>query len=162
METIEIIKNNKLIAEFLGFKKVHPNMREESSLSKIYRYPNYDEVFYEGLYVGSQGAYINLMYRREVEGKKMFKSYGVRDGVSLKDMPFDKSLDWLMPAVNKIEKNLDWAVTITWQNCLIYPSESNTIKDISFEGEAKTKIEAVFVAVAEFIEWYNNSQTQSL
>ena len=43
MTTEEIIKGNKLIAEFMGFVKYYPNMTSESDLSNFYYYLHLDK-----------------------------------------------------------------------------------------------------------------------
>lgn len=76
-------------------------------------------------------------------------------------LQYDKSFDWLMPVIEKIE-TLRMDVTIKHfitntgrvvQECLIDDQSGNTI---AFQ-EGKTKIEAVNKTVLEFLRWYYSS-----
>lgn len=71
-------------------------------------------------------------------------------------LKYNKSWDWLMPAVDKIDSILsdDNLVTITYNRCLIEWYEEG----ITFEGLGNTKIEATFNAVVEFAKWYKENK----
>ena len=62
------------------------------------------------------------------------------------ELKYHSSWDWLMPVVEKIEKTYAY---VDIKGCAVNIS---TIVETS----APTKIEAVYMACVEFIEWYNN------
>ena len=66
--------------------------------------------------------------------------------VTVEQMQFHTSWDWLIPVVEKIEKTYAY---VDIKGCAVNIS---TIVETS----APTKIEAVYMACVEFIEWYNN------
>ena len=74
---------------------------------------------------------------------------GVYDPLRVEHLNYHASWDWLMPVVDKIEriKNSDDYEVDIFGNCC----------DIGgrFEAIGKTKIEATYKAVIEFIKWYN-------
>ena len=74
-------------------------------------------------------------------------------GYSLENLLYHTSWDWLMPVVEKIESILpcDSIITIEYKDCRIPVNESGF--DIVTNEE--TKIEAVYKAVVEFINQYN-------
>ena len=76
--------------------------------------------------------------------------------VGSKWLRFNTSWDWLMPVVKKIESTQPegFNTLIEGNNCWI---ETN---GISFEGMGKTKIEATYKAVIEFIKWYNKNKDE--
>lgn len=64
---------------------------------------------------------------------------------------YHTSWDWLMPVVEKIE-SLGYGVTIYRKGCHI-----NDIGLFGVNGfNHKSKIEQTWLAVVEFIKWYNN------
>ena len=78
-----------------------------------------------------------------------FNSYGQTewsDCFRLNELKYCSSWDWLMPVVEKIEKTYAY---VNIKGCAVNIS---TIVETS----APTKIEAVWHACVEFIEWYNN------
>ncbi len=75
-------------------------------------------------------------------------------------LKFNKDWNWLMAVVDKIEK-IVWAdlndtsfnVTIgATLYCVIQDNNGGVVEII---GEGQTKIESVYLAVIEFINWYN-------
>lgn len=73
---------------------------------------------------------------------------------SLEDLFYHSRWDWLMPVVEKIE-SLGYIFDIWKTTCEWYkPFEAN----YAIEHSAKTKIEAVYKAVIEFIKYYNKNQ----
>ena len=79
------------------------------------------------------------------------------------ELLFNKSWDWLMPVVDKIEDMQDgdigdairshlYNVEITQIFCEI--TECHTSKQIAFIDE-ENKITSTYKAVVEFIKWYN-------
>lgn len=68
-------------------------------------------------------------------------------GNGTEQLKFHESWDWLMVAVEKIERGLGYAVKICQSDC--------SINDPQIYEFGETKIEATYNAVLEFIEWYN-------
>ena len=77
------------------------------------------------------------------------------------DLLFHKSWDWLMPVVDKIEKELteEFRVVIFEDECSIYQKTEDGSTLIIFNCIAEqfntSKIEATYLACVEFVEWYN-------
>lgn len=126
-------EGNKLIAEFMGadFKKV--------------------DYFLSGINT------IEIIFKDHPS--QLINGTG-RTFSRLEDLRYHESFDWLMPVVEKIEemnKSMDWGVHILDRGCVI--------KNITLTGNMKelkiqrfsmiSKIEAVWLAVIEFIQWYN-------
>jgi hypothetical protein len=63
-------------------------------------------------------------------------------------LEFDDSWDWLMPVVEKIELDFGGFVIIHNSKCVINPNNIVII--------GASKLEAVYKAVVEFIEWHNH------
>ena len=80
-------------------------------------------------------------------------SYGAM-GNGTSDPKFHSSWDWLMPVVEKVE-------SLGFETSIYHlPQVLNTVKIISGRNDVigvnrKTKIEATWLAVTEFIKWYN-------
>lgn len=73
---------------------------------------------------------------------------------------YHRSWDWLMPVVEKIEE-IDVVASFQIEQPTIYiwkSSEDSTFKDIEIDIFNKSKIIAVYEAVARFIKWYNKSK----
>lgn len=70
--------------------------------------------------------------------------------------PFDKSWEWRMPVVEKIE-SLGYNVVIANNLCSVDSNDGRPFKYI--EKVMDTKSEAVNTAIVEFIKWYNNDNT---
>jgi hypothetical protein len=84
--------------------------------------------------------------------------YLVLNGIQeLNEMMFHSSFDWLMPVVDKIE-SVGYEVTFCRKiknnkcTCLIYAINRHFIAD------SDSKIESVYLAVIDFINWYNNQK----
>lgn len=82
------------------------------------------------------------------------------------DFKYHSSWGWLMPVVEKIEIGLleEFRVVILEDECTIHAKTVNMELQIEFEciteAYETSKKEAVFIAVVEFIKWYNqNKQT---
>ena len=78
--------------------------------------------------------------------KQWFDDKRIINGQRNEILFFDKDWNWLMRVVEKIEKQAYIAI----KGCSVRIS---TIIDVS----APTKIEAVYNAVVEFIQWYNKN-----
>lgn len=136
MKEIEIIEGNRLIAEFLGYKEGFPH--------KIDQYG----------------------YVQTVEGYKI-----EFNDVAVEDLKYHYSPDWLIPVVDKIESIEDpyqgrFGVHIYSNNCTIQstnfrPDEKSSNPPYYFNSVyGLTKIEAVWLAVVEFIKYHNLCQKQ--
>jgi len=66
---------------------------------------------------------------------------------------FDTSWEWLMPVVEKIE-SLGYSVEIVKHICRIALDEHTSI----VISENIPKIEAIYQAAVQFIEWYNEQK----
>lgn len=74
---------------------------------------------------------------------------------------YHKSWDWLMPVVEKIDKDFskNFEVIIYSASCYIHKwNEDKQVYDTFISGVGK-KIDAVYGAVIEFIKWYNENRT---
>ena len=129
MKNIE--ENNKLIAEFMGFK--YPTKKqsiENPRLGIIYDKSFHNKLFGEDPY----------------------------EGLNDDDILFNTSWDWLMPVVEKIEElgistSIDYFGGLNFCKMLGYKKPF-----IYFELDIhnKSKINAVYNSVLKFIKWYNN------
>lgn len=132
-------ENNKIIAEFIGFTQVYPNLKnydKPNSPAHLLRYkPNEENsVFNKTLHRGSNPLC-------------------VKNDFHPKDMYFNQSWDWLMPVVEKIE-------TIKFKLPLQEYGQYKAmkIKDALTMGyNGLTKIEVVYNTCVEFIKWYNEN-----
>lgn len=131
-------EGNKLIAEFMGAKC-------EKELAGVY--------YFEGKAMD--------MYRFKelptTHGNKILDPQLI---IGVLQMKYHSSWDWLMPVVEKIE-NLGFDVRIIrsgseteYTMCDITDAANNEISCISHP----VKIDSVYSAVVEFIEWYNKQQ----
>lgn len=73
----------------------------------------------------------------------------------LRELEYDSSWDWLMEVIEKIE-HLDTGYEV----CII--DKECEIGTMGYQytrvalGKANTKIEAVYIAIIQFIKWYND------
>jgi hypothetical protein len=67
------------------------------------------------------------------------------------ELEFHSSWDWLIPVVEHIEK-LGWLVTIRGASCYIDIEEDETGE---FGATQRSKKLSVWLAVVEFVKWYN-------
>ena len=65
-------------------------------------------------------------------------------------LKFHSSWDWLMPVVEKIQIKFD-EVIIRYKTCVIYMGSKRAIEKVE-----DSTIKATWLAVVEFIKWYNN------
>lgn len=72
--------------------------------------------------------------------------------LKLEDMKFHLAWKWLMPVVVKIEDDLGYSVDIAGKTCKVNVDD-NTV----FESEADTKMEAVWRAVVDFLDWHKEN-----
>lgn len=85
----------------------------------------------------------------EFMNKVLYDDWVAVDGKLPSGLRYDTSWDWLMPVVEKIEKDFNGFVLIHNSKCVINPGNLVKVGD--------SKIDAVYKAVVEFI---TNSQTQ--
>jgi hypothetical protein len=81
------------------------------------------------------------------------------------DSQYHSSWDWLMEVVEKIENKLKWKYCVEIINNLYWPSgnmyecliydEGNALRLEGFQSESK--INVVWQAVIEFIQWFNKN-----
>jgi hypothetical protein len=136
----EIIKRNKVIAEFMGAYK-EKDYIDQYTLDKMYTF--------------HPSNYSNLCSTRMTALPE--------------DMLFNSSWDWLMPVVEKIEslEMIGYCNTRPfWVEIYGNMAHISIDNDKSFYGRpiefkfknyrCSSKIEAVFIAVSDFCEWYAN------
>jgi hypothetical protein len=88
----------------------------------------------------------------------------------LHGLKYHKSFDWLIPVVEKIESIHDdfhgyFGVHITSNSCAIQGTKLNTsIENPHYayfaEWHGTTKIEATYIAVVNWIRWWNQKQKE--
>ena len=78
---------------------------------------------------------------------------------------YHKEWGWLMPVIEKIENGLKWKYSVDVGNNLYAINENKyccVLHDAGnatcLEVESASKIEAVWLAVVEFINWYNKNK----
>lgn len=132
----EIIQGNKLIAEFMGFKRYYPNMTGESELSKHYYYPKMDRIFDESMYITD-------MSKTCAEG--VYKCIDITQSRHIKEYRFHSSWNWLIPVYSKLMQTIS-------------PVDLEEIYDMqnSFEEAVwHDRVDWGFGAVVEFLNFYN-------
>ena len=177
-------KNNKLIAEFLGYK-VDWNVgdwSEYNSKSLTEHWNNNNKTFVH-VPKGSGEKWYKVKHRDKFY--QLFTDFtfcklsendlelGYSDDageyVLLKNSLFHSSWDWLMLAVNKIESlgyytNADMDFTGKDNETImhffrVYKNGYHGI-NVGF-GKSKSKLESVYTAIIEFIKWYNNANSNA-
>ena len=138
---METLKNNILIAEFIGYDVNH----------KI-----------GGVDFGFKSDYSEI-FRPHYPSKKIVSS------LCVDELQFHKSWDWLMPVVEKIESIEDdslpyisfsknnFSVTIRNSSCQIISGDYGDTDWFDRFSEG-SKIKSVYKAVVEFIKWYNKNK----
>ena len=123
--------NNKLIAEFMGGKlSAHsPNLINMPQT------------------IGDAKIHC-------VKGSELLPN-GTYSLFYLHELKYHSSWDWLMSVVEKIESVQAWHVEISTDSCTLH---NGLLKEPIFETYMKTKIEATYNAVVEFIKWYNKEK----
>jgi len=102
-------------------------------------------------------SYLDGEYNSSISKEDLFTDYAY-------NLQFDTSWDWLMPVLEKIESlpcinvyisksmlSKEHSVEITYEKYPLYKKELN--KTIFIRNESK--IQAVYEALVEFLEWYN-------
>ena len=145
----EVIEGNKFIAEFMGYEEGFPHRIDK------YGYVQVDK----GYVIPS---ITNSQFHEQDSDTHQF---------SLSELKFYSSWDWIMPCIEKIELIEDsyhgrFVVYISSNNCTIQ-STNFRLDKISVEPShyfnslyGNSKIEAVWVAIVEFIKWYNSCKKE--
>lgn len=147
MEAKEIIEGNKLIAEFIQFKKTF--IRNCDSIEYDYSIPDDFELIKE----------VEICIEEE-------RGYGLeyQDNCMARDLKFESSWDWLMPVVEKIEKTTVYDLItnydersefIGWSVHWFTLNTNNEILGYIEDKRFETKINATWFAVVEFIKYHN-------
>ena len=120
------------------------------------------------------GGFINLKMTTE-QGNKLiaeFMEFNINDGFVVtdyndeflrdkkgtwEDVKYHSSWDWLMPVVEKIE-SLSCNVNIINKYCQIIRFEGGAPRFQKSITDSQTKIENTWLAVVEFIKWYNQTK----
>ena len=110
-----IIENNKLIAEFMGYEFITNNI------------------------------FINRLPKDFLNNSESYKC-------------FHNSWDWLMPVVDKIEsfifQNDEFYNFNILGGCYVIVISSHG-NELITSDEGQSKLECVYIAIIEFIKWYN-------
>ena len=145
METTE--ENNQMIAEFMGLNVEGSMVLMPFSNKNIYRNSDYH------CWARTFGE--------NVDGDPTVNGYII-------GMEYHTSWDWLMPLVEKIEwgleeqfyiKDLKIADSCDYLSSVYYAGyDSGKPFEIMWENYASSKLEAMYIAVVQFIKWYNKKQ----
>jgi|LakMenE01Jun11ns_1017448.scaffolds.fasta_scaffold9942154_1 hypothetical protein len=130
-----IIENNKLIAEFMGYKLMPCNngLAWESPHTKVI-----DDKF-------------------NLHGKLFHTKGSTHYDYANSYLKFDSEWNWLMEVIQAIEEK-GFVVAIRGISCAIYPLLKDNPEDYisSFVcGNLSRKIDIVYSAIIGFIKWYN-------
>lgn len=138
-------EENKLIANFMGKRydylicdncgKIDPELLTPNTRSRFTKCCAYDRPDIQG----------NLIHFSE--GKTLSPH-----GSLSSDLKYHTSWDWLMPVVEKIEQ-LEYYVRIEQNLVTIY--KVSKAYEWFGGGTSETKIESTYIAVIEFIKYYN-------
>lgn len=148
MKEQEIIEGNKLIAEFMGLKLIDISSKMEELYKKpIWVSKNFDE----------SDVPDEIPYKDDWQWDKFYPQ--------VEKLSYHSSWDWLMPVVEKIESLGFWVKIMghtsfdnKYKSCDIKKQKSKSDGDYlyNYEGDwMESKIESVWLAVVEFIKWYN-------
>ncbi len=132
MKKEEILKYNPLIAKFMGY---------EYEIGK-----------------GTQPTGWYTLIKSTLISDSTHREYLCRNDLEMK---YHKSWNWLMVVVEEIEKSTPYKINILECECEIYSMVSDgfiTSKNSVIDKSNDTKIEAVYEAIVEFIEWYNSKK----
>lgn len=117
------IEGNKLIAEFIGVKKMGNSL----------------------YYVPEHELLQRVRYSNECEEVSLFDE---------RELKYHNSWDWLMPVVEKIENSgHETMVQISANYCTI-----DNLNGLRIEKQSDSKLDSVYLACVEFIEWDNQEK----
>lgn len=155
MKNEEILEGNKLIAIFMGMELVV--FKAENEVEKGWRTLNVcSKSIKQFSYIPNEFRHIppnkdaSIIEMEAVEKMWRFISNNAK---------YNTSFDWIMPVVDKIEaieneNEFDlFSVQIEGLECSINNCVSG---NVDFYSDGKTKLEAVFTTVVQFIKWYNS------
>ena len=138
-----ILEGNKLIGEFMGDFKLVEEFKPEPDIDVTYMWKK----------ISNKGFGYDTTDWRDYSTDTDYSD----------QVCYNFKWDWLMPVVEKIEE-VDVVASFQIEQPTIYiwaSSENSTFEDIKIEIFNKTKIEAVYQAVVEFIKWYNKNAANS-
>ena len=103
-------------------------------------------------FMGRKGKVNNHLYWVNIPNSKW---------VSLEEMKFHSSWDWLMPVVEKIETFIfeddEYYNFHILGGCSVYVISSHG-NELIYSDKEQSKLECLWIAVVEFIKWYNNDK----
>lgn len=128
----DCIEKNTLIARYMGYEEI------DNDFLLSFRLPQFDR--------SDNGEWC----QSEIIG---FYDFWKMDPSSLR---YDKSWDWIMPVIDKIESNKDCIFTIRKRieggyECSI----SYTKEGVFFKNVGEIKLDIVWITVCDFVEWSN-------
>jgi len=103
-------------------------------------------------------------YRNEGDFVSYIGCNGEEGYFDYEDMQYHTSWNWLMPVVEKIENikdsenNYAFSFDIGRDFCVIFHNDL-TQNTITAKSEHNNKIKSVWLAVVEFIKWYNSQRS---
>ena len=169
--TQEEIEGNKLIAEFMGYKYFESNVCNDAGMDDVYsKLPI--EVFTDEDNCKWFADLPNPDYQICKKNNKWNPALKNLSWATLNfsqymqgQLKYNSSWDWLMPVVEKIEKETD-AVFQIYKRAVVCIYDYNkwqldeSLIDLrkQYNIRENTKIEAVWLAVVEFIKWYNQNK----
>jgi hypothetical protein len=138
------MEENKLIAEFMGFRKVSC-IRSENGKYFDYSLPDgFDLILEEEIEIESQLGWGLVS----------------KDTVFISDLIFHSDWNWLMAVVDKIESFVDDDKCAKY-NFIIEQSFveiiDNNTSDTIVETDEETKMKSIYQAVIKFIKWYEQN-----
>jgi len=162
MKENDIIEGNKLIAEFMGW--VEDVIKTSSFYKKAI---NKSEANCQLVFIPEFIENYKLLETEIQEGFGTARNY--QSFIEFNDLKFHASWDWLMPVVEKIESikipqvAYGFEFSIKGKRCITLSKiTGEDVVVIGFHNYDKkyfyTKLEATWLAVVEFIKWYNKSK----
>ena len=146
MNTQEIINNNILLAEFIGWKR-EKVVKDSSKRPYDFVCPEHIEVIGE-----SDWDYCSDCGRDTYRKNYLFGE----------DLLFHKSWDWLMEVVDKINSLEDVMVSINRLGTFLKIKEETqffNIINFSFENlSAKNTLQATYNVCVAFVKWWNQNK----
>ena len=145
--TMETIENNKLIAEFMGYKQSENGYYNiESNLPQFNGCDNAEWCCTEDIHLDWS----------KPESKQIYvNTGGFYWVIGAENLRYHSSWDWLMLVVEKIESK-GYEVLIGRISCkvnkILY--RDNPISSMVC-GDISKKIQITYLAIVEFIKWYN-------
>ena len=137
-------ENNRLIAEFMGYEP---------------KYILVDVDKYRGNH--NLSDYPMAKEDCEYDISHFSDRYGIPDDdmeIQEEELRYHTSWDWLMPVVEKIEREYMYAVQPCWEHCIIDKAGENIEDFERIEVDSSDKLSATYGAVVEFIKWYNENK----